>query len=80
MVLGDDGGTGPTRGVTGIIPKARVGNMFVKRATNGTLGESSVVTPATDTWVSFPAGLAVGSQGALSLIHNFAAPTDCTIG
>ena len=36
--------------------------------------------PVTDTWVSFPAGLAVGTQGALSLIHNFAAPADCAIG
>ena len=95
MVLGDDAGQGPTRGVTGIIPSHRAGNLFVKRATNGSVISSlnlevpSVpyiaaidvpVLPVTDTWVSFPAGLAVGSQGALSLIHNFAAPADCAIG
>jgi hypothetical protein len=30
-------------------------------------------------WVSFPAGLAIGSQGALSMVHNFAPVSDCTV-
>ncbi len=72
MVLGDDAGKGPTRGVTGIVPKDRLGNFFVRRDTNGVQDFVGIATkPVLDMWVTFPAGLAIGSQGAISLIQNF---------
>ena len=43
------------------------------------------VDPVTDmrtqktVWVSFPAGLGIGSQGALSMIYNFTPVADCTV-
>lgn len=73
MVLGDDGKAGPTRGVTGIVPEALKQSMFVKRTTMG--------VPAADppealhstliTWVTWPAGFAVGAQGAIVLLEGF---------
>jgi hypothetical protein len=72
MVLGDDGSAGPTQGVTGIAPADRIGQPFVKRTTNGTQNFAGGPTlPVLDMWVSFPAGLAIGSQGAISLLSNF---------
>lgn len=73
MALGDDGKSGSTRGVTGIIPGARVGNMFVRRYADGTINSREPeLQPRRDVFVSFPAGIAVGSQGELSLIQSFA--------
>jgi hypothetical protein len=76
MMLGDDGKEGPTRGVTGILPHGRGRNLFVKRATNGAF-DSGQTDPVTDTWVTMPSGVAVGSQGALSMLENFALPSVC---
>jgi hypothetical protein len=72
MVLGDDGSQGPTRGVTGIVPEALQQSMFVRRETAGVItGVGADVNTVTDVWVSWPAGVAVGSQGAISLIEDF---------
>ncbi len=95
LVLGNDGAAGPTRGVTGIVPQARLRNMFIRREANGVVPSQKIIgvaevpasilvetptSPVRDVWVSFPAGLAVGSQSALSLVHNFSVPADCSIG
>lgn len=82
LALGDDGKSGPTRGVSGIVPEALKGSMFVKRETNGiadTTGGGLEPQTAIDVWVSWPVGLATGSQGAISVIHNFAPVSDCEI-
>ncbi len=75
MVLGDDGKAGPTRGVTGIVPERLKGTMFVKRTTMGDWS-SGVEEPNTiaTTWVSWPVGIAVGAERALSVLTNFSAP------
>ncbi len=75
MVLGDDGKAGPTRGVTGIVPEPMRETMFVKRTTMGSPDfAGGNLNTAQVTWVSWPAGFAIGSQGAISLIHNFSVP------
>jgi hypothetical protein len=76
MLMGDDGGQGPTRGVTGILPHGRGRNLFVKRDTNGVASGGGAL-PVKDTWVTMPSGVAVGSQGALSMLENFALPAAC---
>ncbi len=75
MVLGDDGKAGPTRGVTGIVPERLKGTMFVKRTTMGDWSDGAAEpnTIAT-TWVTWPVGVAVGAESALSVLHNFSAP------
>ncbi|MCA8946484.1 MAG: hypothetical protein KDB29_09685, partial [Planctomycetes bacterium] len=85
MVTGDDGGQGPTRGVTGITPRQQVGRMFNKRTVQGIFapdggGGQTAMLPGVDVWVSTPAGYAVGSQGALSIIRNFTPVSDCSVG
>lgn len=70
MVLGDDGNASPTRGVTGIIPDDLKGNMFIKRATHG-MPEGGDPLLVDSTWVSWPVGVAVPSQAAISMIGNF---------
>src|SRR5690606_17246790 len=78
MMMGDDDGPGPTRGVSGIIPAAQGGNPFNKRVVQGILDPigggpgTPAMKPGLDVWVSMPAGLALGSQGALSIIENYA--------
>ena len=83
LTLGDDGRSGPTRGVTGIVPDALKHRMFVKRETNGIAdnsGGGSAPQTALDVWVTWPVGLATGSQGAISVIHNFAPVSACSPG
>jgi hypothetical protein len=83
MMVGDDGGSGPTRGLTGILPQASGRGLFRKRSTNGMfedVGGQLGTIPAQQTWVTMPAGLALGSQGALSMIENFADVTPCGEG
>jgi len=80
MMVGDDGGSGPTRGVTGILPQASGRNLFKKRSTNGVYNDDAgelSTKPVQQTWVTMPAGVALGSQGALSMIENFADVTPC---
>lgn len=97
MVLGDDGRSGPTRGVVGFVPERLKGDMFIRRETMGltevaaltldipsvpylgTLEQTVSVRTQKTVWVSFPAGLGIGSQGALSMIHNFTPVADCTV-
>lgn len=84
MVVGDDGGPGPTRGVTGIVPGTVGRDMFVKRTVQGILDPNGggpgvpAMQAGLDVWVSMPAGLALGSQGALSIIENFTTVAPCT--
>lgn len=54
--------------------------LFIKRETNGiadNTGGGLDPQTAIDVWVSWPVGVATGSQGAISVIHNFDAITDC---
>lgn len=82
LVLGDDGGSGPTRGVHAIIPENLKSSMFVKRETFGAPDPDvqGDVRTKSDVWVSWPVGLATASQGAISLISNFAPVGDCAEG
>lgn len=66
MLVGESGQNDGNRGITGIIPRERVGNMFVHRPANnpGSTPEYAM----TCTW---PVGLAVPTQGALSMAVNF---------
>lgn len=93
MVLGDDGGPGPYRGITGLVPKKLEHSWFVKRESNGVAGEGEATVtldipsvpfagtvqapvtvptlPTVDTWASWPTGIAMGSQGSLSILKGF---------
>lgn len=78
MVTGDDGGPAPFRGVTGIMPSARRRHPFVKRQVEAVSNAPDAdFSPGIDTWVTMPAGFAVGSQGALSIIQNYATVANC---
>lgn len=74
MVVGDDGKSGPTRGVTGIVPAHLGPEMFIKRTVPALLPNDG---PGEDTFVSMPAGIALGSQGALSIIQNYTTAASC---
>lgn len=78
MVVGDDGRAGPTRGVTGIIPAHLGRDPFVVRTVPG-IAEFAVgqMQPGEETFVTMPAGLALGSQGALSIIQNYSTVAPC---
>lgn len=81
MVLGDDSKPTPTRGVTGIRPASLMGNPIVKRSTQGVPDFTSQdVSMTKDVWLTMPAGLALGSQGALSILQNFAHVGTCAAG
>lgn len=81
MVAGDDSGAGPTRGVTGFIPSAQGRNMFNKRTVQGIWDSvANDMKPGIDVWVTMPAGLGLGSQGALSIIENYTTVADCGEG
>lgn len=93
MVLGDDGGPGHYRGITGLVPQGFENRWFLRRDANGLVGTGeatvgldipsvpfigSVQAPVTiptlptvDTWVSWPTGVAMGSQGSLSILKGF---------
>lgn len=80
MVLGDDGGSGPTRGLTGIRPADMMARPYVKRATTGVPDFANAdVTLARMVWLTMSAGLALGSQGALSELTNFENVGSCAI-
>lgn len=83
MVLGDDSKPTPTRGVTGIRPADLMNNPIIKRSTQGVPqfdGENISVNMTKDVWLTMPAGLALGSQGALSILQNFAHVGSCAVG
>ncbi|MCC6149736.1 MAG: hypothetical protein IT461_05755 [Planctomycetes bacterium] len=74
MVLGDDKGPGHFRGITGIVPKGRERDMFIKRQTAGhtdEVPEAPYLKAITNTWVSWPCGMAMGAQGSLSILKGF---------
>lgn len=81
MVMGDDGGTGPTRGLVRITPRKLVANPYIKRVTNGVPDfANAAVNMTKDIWMSMVAGLALGSQGALSIVQNFEHVGECAGG
>lgn len=69
MLLGDGETQARGRGIVGIVPRNRVGNMFVSRRTNIIGGSSEFRVD-----VSWPVGLAMGSKGSLSLLRYFTLP------
>ncbi|MCC7510851.1 MAG: hypothetical protein IT464_15945 [Planctomycetes bacterium] len=79
MVVGDDGKASPTRGVTGIVPAHLGSEMFIKRTVPALLPGpiQPDAGPGEDTFVTMPAGIAVGSQGALSIIQNYTTVASC---
>jgi len=78
MVLGDDGGRGHTRGLTRIVPAGMEHNPFILRTTNGVPDfANQTVNMTKDIWLTMPAGLALVSQGALSLLTNFEHVGEC---
>ncbi|HRJ77061.1 MAG TPA: hypothetical protein PLF37_00975 [Planctomycetota bacterium] len=86
MVLGDDEGPGHERGIVGLVPTDLASTWFVKREANGVIGTQTITVPdpgnpitvqlptlpTQDTWVSWPTGIAMGSQGSLSILSGFA--------
>ncbi|MBX3461049.1 MAG: hypothetical protein KF696_13970 [Planctomycetes bacterium] len=80
MVLGDDGSSGPTRGVTGIVPQELLHSMFVKRVVPAAYNiEAGIGDPiaADDVFLGWPVGTAVGSPAAISLLQNFSIAGPC---
>ncbi|MBP9891346.1 MAG: hypothetical protein KBG84_05520 [Planctomycetes bacterium] len=79
MVLGDDEGPGHERGIVGLVPHDLSDTWFIKREANGVIGTQTITVPdpgnpitvqlptlpTLDTWVSWPTGIAMGSQGSL---------------
>lgn len=86
MVLGDDEGPGHERGIVGLVPRDLADTWFIKREANGVVGTQVITAPdpgkpftvqlptlpTLDTWVSWPTGVAMGSQGSLSILSGFA--------
>jgi len=72
MVVGDDGGSGPTRGLTRILPADLMHNPYIRRTTMGVPNfNDQTVGMARAIWLTMPAGIQLGSQGALSILRNF---------
>jgi hypothetical protein len=72
MLLGDSETPGAGRGITGIVPRDRVGNMFVHRpAAGAVVTAGNAISPNTNMDCVWPVGLACGSRGALSMIYDF---------
>jgi hypothetical protein len=72
MELGDGQAQGTGRGVTGIIPRVRTGDMFVHReSTDSSQGTGTAGQPFINVDCVWPVGLALGSSGALSILQNF---------
>lgn len=81
MVMGDDSGPGPTRGLTKIVPSRLLHNPYIKRVANGVPDFANQgVAMTRDIWMTMPAGLSLGSQGALSILTNFAHVGACAGG
>jgi len=81
MVLGDDRGSGPTRGVTAIVPNRVRHDMFVKRvipAAYDIAGGNTEPIAATDVFISWAVGIAVGSPAAISVLQNFQSAPVCS--
>jgi hypothetical protein len=80
IVLGDDSKPTPTRGLVGIRPADLMGNPIIKRSTQGVPDfDNGQVNMTRDVWLTMPAGLALGSQGALSILQNFAHVGACPV-
>lgn len=78
MVMGDDGGPGHTRGITCIRPADLMNGRYIKRAVNGVPDfANGEVNMARNVWLTMPAGLAMGSQGSLSILTNFENVGEC---
>ncbi|MCF6228135.1 MAG: hypothetical protein L3J82_05635 [Planctomycetes bacterium] len=70
--LGTNPDFGTAKGTFGIIPNARVGNMFVRRQQQGHLIDPSDGTFSTTDSVfwSFPSGVAVASNKSLAVLKD----------
>jgi hypothetical protein len=72
LELGDTQQQGLGRGVTGIIPRARLGDMFIHRESTdlvATAGQAGGPKLGMD--CIWPVGLAVGSKSSLGILQNF---------
>lgn len=69
MQLGYNPDFGTAKGVFGIIPKPRVGNMFFRRQLQGRWNGAAMETTESVFW-SFPAGVAVAADRSLSVLKD----------
>lgn len=69
MGMSPDAGTG--KGVFGIIPAPRVGNMFIRRDVVGRPLDDGTFDTAHNVFWSFPSGLAVAARRSLSVLQDF---------
>jgi hypothetical protein len=71
MQLGYNPDFGTSKGVFGIIPKPRIGNMMVRRELQGQVPSTpTTITTTTSVIWSFPAGIAVGSNRSLAVMQD----------
>ena len=71
MQLGTRDDYGTSKGVFGIIPEPRVGNMFVRRELEGQFNADTTVNTTRSVFWSFPSGVAVGARRSLSVLKDF---------
>jgi len=69
MLLGDGDGPGPGRGITGVVPNERLGDMFVTRKSTAADPATGKTTTVLD--MTWPVTLAMGARSALSVVNNF---------
>lgn len=69
MQLGYNPNYGTAKGVFGIVPKPRVGDMFVRRQLQGHFDAGSLQSTESVFW-SFPAGVAVAADRSLAVLQD----------
>ena len=71
MQMGMDSSSGTGKGVFGIVPRPRIGNMFIRREVAGQVATDGTFTTAHNVLWSFPSGVAVGARRSLSVLQDF---------
>ncbi|MCZ7605976.1 MAG: hypothetical protein M5U25_07820 [Planctomycetota bacterium] len=74
MGMSPDSGTG--KGVFGIIPAPRVGNMFIRRDVVGRPQDDGTFDTSHNVFWSFPSGIAVAARRSLSVLQDFLVTPD----
>lgn len=70
MQLGNNPDFGTAKGVFGIIPEPRVGNMFVRREHVGHMNDDGTFNTTHTVFWSFPSGIAVASKRSLAVLQD----------